>query len=220
MTSDCCNDDGCASSANTLSPRYRRALWIALVANLLMFGIELAASWSSHSASLIADAADFFGDSVNFGLSLFVLSLASIWRSRTAFFKGLMMGALGLFALGRAAANLVHGVVPEALTMGVIGTLALAVNLSVAVMLYAFRAGDANMRSVWLCARNDAINNLAVMIAALGVFGTGSGWPDLGVAAIMGVLGLIAARSVIRQALDELKPGHPGVSIRVRRGIT
>ena len=202
--SDCCADAACSAS-RAIPPRYRRVLWIALFANLAMFGVEIVAGWGARSVSLLADAVDFFGDAANYGLSLAVLSLAVVWRSRTALIKGLTMGAYGLYVLGQALWNAFAGVVPEAMTMGVVGALALAVNVTVAVLLYAFRSGDANMRSVWLCSRNDAIGNLAVMLAALGVFGTGAAWPDLLVATLMGGLGLSAARSVIRQARQELR---------------
>ncbi|MBS0308892.1 MAG: cation transporter [Proteobacteria bacterium] len=201
---DCCNSS-CSAENPPVDPRYRRVLWIALFANAGMFIVELAGGWQAGSVSLLADAVDFFGDAANYGLSLFVLALAPVWRSRTAFIKGLTMGGYGLFILAVTAMHLAKGVVPEASTMGLIGFLALIVNVSVAILLYAFRNGDANMRSVWLCSRNDAIGNIAVMLAALGVFGTGSGWPDLGVATIMGLLGVTAARTVVRHAYTELK---------------
>lgn len=184
---------------------YRRALWFALIVNAAMFVVEIGAGYQAGSVSLLADSVDFFGDAVNYGLSLFVLSLAAVWRSRTALAKGWAMGFYGLFVLAQAAVSAVRGVVPEASTMGVVGALALLANLAVAVVLYRFREGDANMRSVWLCTRNDAIGNLAVLAAALGVFGTGSGWPDLIVASIMGVLALVASRSVISRANAELR---------------
>lgn len=200
---DCCTN-ACFAEKPPIDPRYRRILWVALVVNAAMFVVELAGGWRAGSVSLLADAVDFFGDAANYGLSLFVLGLAPIWRSRTALFKGWTMGGYGVFVLGTAAWNLAHGIVPDAATMGVIGVLAFAANLSVAGLLYAFRDGDANMRSVWLCTRNDAIGNIAVMVAALGVFGTDSGWPDIAVAIIMGVLALAAAKSVIQQARVEL----------------
>ena len=186
-------------------PRYRRILWIALIVNAAMFVVELGAGTQSGSASLLADAIDFLGDAANYGLSLWVLGMALTWRARAALLKGLSMGAFGVFVLGRAAWSAAYGTVPEPVTMGAIGALALLANVSVAAMLYAWREGDANMRSVWLCSRNDAIGNLAVMAAALGVFGTGSGWPDLAVAAVMGVLALTAARSIVQQAWVELR---------------
>ncbi|MEH0168382.1 cation diffusion facilitator family transporter [Roseateles microcysteis] len=186
------------------SPRYRRVLWAALVINLAMFFVELLGGWSSRSVSLLADSVDFFGDAANYGIALAVMGLSLRWRAGSALIKGLSMGAFGLFVLGRAAWSFWQGDVPEPLTMGVIGTLALMANLAVAWMLYAWREGDANMRSVWLCTRNDAIGNLVVMAAALGVFGTGSAWPDLAVAGVMALLALSAARSVIGQARAEL----------------
>ena len=208
--SDSCGSHGCAAPTASQSPRYRRVLWAALIINVAMFGIELAGGLHSGSVSLLADAVDFFGDAANYGISLVVLGMALTWRARAALLKGLTMGAFGVFVLGRAAWSAAEGTVPEPMTMGALGTLALVANVSVAVMLYAWREGDANMRSVWLCSRNDAIGNVAVMVAALGVFGTRSSWPDLAVAAVMGVLALMAARSVIQQAWAELhsEPAH------------
>lgn len=200
------HDHGDAAAA-AADPRYRRALWIALVVNLAMFGVEVGAGLASGSVSLLADAVDFFGDAASYGLSLAVLGMALAWRARVALLKGLAMGTFGVFVLGRAAWSIATGEVPEPITMGVVGTLALAANVGVAAMLYAWRNGDANMRSVWLCTRNDAIGNLAVLGAALGVFGTGTAWPDLAVAAVMAVLALTASVSVIRQARHELAHG-------------
>lgn len=204
--SACCHDTAChADDARAASPRYRRVLWAALLINAAMFGVELAGGLQAGSVALLADAIDFFGDAANYGLSLAVLGLGLAWRARVAWLKGATMGLFGLFVLGRAAWSAASGVVPEPMTMGVIGALALAANVAVAAMLYAFRDGDANMRSVWLCSRNDAIGNLAVMAAALGVFGTGTAWPDLLVAAVMATLGLTAARTVLAQATRELR---------------
>lgn len=186
-------------------PRYRRVLWFALVINAAMFAVELLGGLHAGSVSLLADAVDFFGDAANYGLSLYVLGMAVAWRARAAFLKGLFMGGFGLFVIGQAAWSAWKGWAPEPLTMGAIGALALVANLAVAWMLYAWREGDANMRSVWLCSRNDAIGNLAVMAAALGVFGTGSRWPDLAVAAIMASLALSASASVLAQARRELR---------------
>lgn len=205
--SNCCHHV-CAPAA-AQEPRYRRALWIALVVNALMFGVELAGGLQSASTSLLADAVDFFGDAVNYGLSLLVLSMAVIWRSRAALFKGACMGAFGVFVLAKTAWSIASGTVPEPLTMGLVGLLALAANLGVAALLYAYRSGDANMRSVWLCTRNDAIGNVAVMLAAAGVFGSGSGWPDWAVAALMATLALNASWSIMRQARGEL--GSPAL---------
>jgi Co/Zn/Cd efflux system component len=211
--SDCCTG-GCASEKPPVDPKYRRILWIALLVNAVMFGVELIGGWTSGSVSLLADAVDFFGDAANYGVSLFVLALAPVWRSRTALVKGVTMGAYGLFVLGATVWHFAAGTVPEASTMGTIGFLALIANGAVAILLFAYRNGDSDMRSVWLCTRNDAIGNVAVMLAALGVLGTGTGWPDIAVAAIMGMLGLTAARSVISQACRELKAA--GVSANTR----
>ena len=199
-----CSTETPANAAPPIDPRWRRALWIALVVNAAMFGVELVAGLQANSVSLLADAVDFAGDAANYALSLAVLSMALVWRSRAAYVKGATMFAYGLFVLARAGWLLQSGSVPEPLTMGVVGFVALLANAGVAVLLYAFRTGDANMRSVWLCSRNDALSNLAVMAAALGVFGTGSAWPDLAVAAVMAVLALTAGLSVLRQARVEL----------------
>ena len=189
-----------------VDPRYQRVLWIALAVNVVMFVVEVAGSYASGSVSLLADSVDFFGDAANYGLTLAVLSMGLAWRARAALVKGISMGAFGVFVLARAAWDVIHGGTPDPVTMGAIGALALAANVGVALLLYRYRSGDANMRSVWLCSRNDAIGNLAVMLAALGVFGTGSQWPDLAVAAIMGALALWASASVMRQSRREL--GH------------
>jgi cation diffusion facilitator family transporter len=199
----CCNN---ACQAPT-SARYRRVLWVALVINLLMFVIEIAGGLRSGSVSLLADAVDFAGDAANYGISLVVLGMGLVWRARAALLKGVSMAAFGLFVVGRTGWVALTGVAPEALTMGAIGLLALLANGLVMLMLYAFRDGDANMRSVWLCSRNDALGNLAVMLAAAGVFGTGAAWPDVVVAAIMAALALSSGYAVIRQACRELRQG-------------
>ncbi|MGE6660360.1 cation transporter [Pseudomonas sp. NPDC077408] len=201
MSSRCC-DSGCSTPA--VNPSFRKALWVALAINLIMFVVEIISGLRSGSVSLLADAIDFAGDAANYGITLVVLSMGLVWRSRAAMVKGLTMLAFGVFVLGRAGWSVYADVVPEPLTMGVIGTLALIANVVVALMLYAFREGDSNMRSVWLCSRNDAIGNLAVMIAAAGVFGTGAAWPDLVVALVMAGLALSAGFSVVRQARQEL----------------
>lgn len=192
-----------------MDPRWRRALWIALVVNAAMFVVEWVAGLQAQSVSLLADAVDFAGDAANYALSLAVLSMALVWRSRAALVKGATMFAYGLWVLARAGWLLHSGSVPEPLTMGLVGFVALLANAGVAVLLYAFRTGDANMRSVWLCSRNDALSNLAVMAAALGVLGTRSAWPDLAVAAVMALLALSAGLSVMRQARAELAPATP-----------
>lgn len=183
---------------------YRRVLWIALFANVAMFLVEIVAAVWSGSSALAADAADFLGDSANYALSLGAIAAGGLWISRVALLKGMAMSLYGVAVLAYAGWRAWLNVPPEALTMGAVGLLALAVNFGVATMLYRFREGDANMRSVWLCTRNDVIANFLVLVAAAGVFGTGTVWPDVGVAAILAVLGLSSGRSVIRQARAEL----------------
>jgi Co/Zn/Cd efflux system component len=187
-----------------LRPGYRRVLWIALAVNGLMFALEVATGLHAGSVSLLADAIDFFGDAANYALSLAVLSLGLAWRARAAMLKASSMLVFGTLVLARALWVATHGGTPHALTMGLVGLLALAANVGVAWLLFAFRDGDANMRSVWLCTRNDAIGNVAVVLAALGVFGTGTAWPDLAVAAVMAGLAISAGVSVLRQARREL----------------
>jgi len=208
MSAHCCDHDPKPSAAQANSPRYRRILWVALAVNLAMFGIEIGAGLQSGSVSLLADAIDFFGDAANYGVSLAVLSMGLVWRARAALLKAASMLGFGVFVLARAFWVATQGGAPEALTMGAIGLLALIANVGVAALLYAYREGDANMRSVWLCSRNDAIGNVAVMLAALGVFGTGSAWPDLAVAAAMAALAITGAYSVFRQARKELRRDH------------
>jgi len=187
-----------------MSRRYRGILQVALAANTVMFAVELIGGLHANSVSLIADAVDFAGDAANYGLSLAVLSMAAVWRSRAALIKGLSMGGYGAFVLVHALWNFVVGSVPEPAIMGVIGALALVVNVAVAGMLYAYREGDANMRSVWLCSRNDAIGNIAVIVAAGAVTWLHTGWPDVFIALLMGSLALLSACSVVRQARSEL----------------
>ena len=198
---------GCDSVCSTAppDPRYRRALWIALVLNTLMFGVELVASFSAQSVSLLADAVDFLGDAGNYAVALFVLGLAPVWRSRTALWKGWLMVGYGVFVLGKSAWQWAVGIVPEPVIMGWVSLLALAVNVGVAALLYVHRTGDAQARSVWLCSRNDALGNLAVMGAAGGVWATAHGWPDVAVALVLAGLALSSGASVIRHARRELR---------------
>lgn len=184
--------------------RYRQILWIALVVNFTMFLVEIGAGVQAGSLSLLADAVDFAGDALNYAVSLAVLASALAWRARAAVFKAATMIGFGLYVLGSAVWSVWNGELPQAVTMGAVAMLALAANVAVAWMLYAFREGDANMRSVWLCSRNDAIGNVAVLLAALGVFGTGSAWPDLVVASLMATLALHGGWTVLRQARNEL----------------
>lgn len=203
MAAGCCSG-GCASSP-PVDRTYRRVLWIALCVNAGMFLLELVAGAAAGSASLQADALDFLGDAANYAISLVVLGMALSWRARAALLKGLSLGVLGLWVAGQTAWNAAHQTIPQAEVMGVVGVLALIANVACALMLYLHRHGDANRRSVWICSRNDAIANLAVLAAAGGVFGTGAGWPDVVVAGIMAVLAVSGAMQIVRQALAELR---------------
>ena len=196
------HDHGSLEAAK--DPKYRKILWFALIVNAAMFAIELGAGFRSGSVSLLADAIDFLGDAANYGVSLAVLTIAMAWRSKAALLKGTCMLGFGVFVLARAIWVAQTGAVPEAGTMGAIGFLALTANVTVALLLYNYRTGDANMRSVWLCSRNDAFGNIAVMLAAVGVFGTGSAWPDLSVAVGMAGLAIWGGWSVIQHARFEL----------------
>ncbi|MDX1724335.1 MAG: cation transporter [Pseudomonas sp.] len=203
MGANCCNT---VSSCETtrLSKRYRKILWIALVVNLGMFGVEIIAGLRADSVSLLADSLDFLGDAANYGISLAVLGMSLTLRARASLFKALSMLVFGVGVLIAAIWHLLSGQVPDAPIMGVVGTLALLANVGVAGLLYAYREGDSNMRSVWLCSRNDALGNIAVLFAALGVFGTGSAWPDLLVASLMAGLAVTASYQVMRHARQEL----------------
>lgn len=200
-----CNS--CQSDAPpTPDPRWRRMLWIALAINLAMFAGEIVAGIASGSRSLQADALDFLGDSANYAISLGVAGMALGWRSWAALLKGGTILAFGLYVLITTVLAALGRGVPQAETMGIVGVIALIANGSVALMLYRYRSGDANMRSVWICSRNDAIGNLAVLLAAAGVVGTGTAWPDLAVALIMAALGIWGGLQIIRQARAELSP--------------
>ena len=204
MSAHCCDHTHERSAAAANSPTYRRVLWVALALNIAMFFVEIGAGLAAQSASLLADSLDFLGDAGNYGLSLFVLGMALHWRARASLLKAASMGAFGLWVAATTIQHALAGTVPEAPVMGVVGTLAFAVNLGVAALLYRWREGDSNMRAVWICTRNDAIGNLAVLVAAAGVFGSGTGWPDYVVAAIMSGLALVGAFQVARHALAEL----------------
>jgi Co/Zn/Cd efflux system component len=207
----CCNDDLC-SAPPPRDTRYRRVLWVALAINGGMFLAELAAGLAAGSASLQADALDFLSDAANYGISLSVVGLALAWRARAAMVKGLSMGLLGLWVAGNTIWHAIHGTLPAADVMGLVGVVALLANGGVALMLYRYRGGDSNMRSVWICSRNDALGNIAVVLAALGVFGTGTGWPDIIVAAVMASLSLWGAAQIVSQASKELQGGQRAVA--------
>jgi Co/Zn/Cd efflux system component len=184
---------------------FRRVLWFALFINAGMFGVEYSASVFSDSISLKADALDFFGDAANYAISLFVASSSVLIRARASILKALTMGGFGIFVISTAVHRALYGSVPEATTMGLVGLLALVANLTVAAALFRYRTGDSNMRSVWLCSRNDAIGNLAVIVAALAVFASASRWPDLLVATIISTLAISSCWQILKLANREIQ---------------
>jgi len=202
MSASCCNQPVDTHRGNE---GYRRVLWAVLAINAAMFAIEVAAGLAAGSASLQADALDFLGDAGNYAISLFVVGMALRYRAMAALLKGATMGVFGVWVLGVTAWHIWHGTLPEAFTMGAVGTAALLANAASFGLLWAYRGGDSNMRSAWICTRNDVLGNLAVLLAALGVFGTGTGWPDVAVAAIMATLALQGAFIVIDQSRSELR---------------
>jgi Co/Zn/Cd efflux system component len=206
-------DHCCAPPPLELDPHrgdtaYRRALWAVLTINAAMFLVEIGAGVAAGSASLQADALDFLGDAANYAISLLVVGMALRYRATAAMVKGLTMGAFGLWIIATVIWHALHGTLPSAVTMGAVGITALVANGASFALLWTHRQGDANMRSAWICTRNDVLGNLAVLVAALGVFGTGTGWPDLAVAAIMATLALQGSMVVVRQALAELRHGR------------
>jgi Co/Zn/Cd efflux system component len=205
---DCC--DHCQTfDPERGNPSYRRALWIVLAINAGMFLVEIGAGLAAGSASLQADALDFLGDAANYGISLLVVGMALRYRAMAAFAKGVSMGAFGLWVITTVVWHAVQGTLPSAVMMGAVGFAALAANAISFGILWFYRTGDANMRSAWICTRNDVLGNLAVLLAALGVFGTGTGWPDILVAATMAALALQGASTVLRQSLGEMRQAAP-----------
>jgi Co/Zn/Cd efflux system component len=188
-----------------LSRGYRRVLWLVIAINAVMFVVELSAGLASGSMALRADALDFFGDSVTYFITLMVIGQPLIWRSRAALLKGLSLAAMGIWILSSTVYRVFILEVPNEFVMGSVGFLALLANVASVLLLMRYRDGDANIRSVWLCSRNDAIGNIAVVGAALAVGATASAWPDLMVAAIMASLFLYSSSQIIRHALSEMR---------------
>ena len=205
---------GCGCSENTrfdgLSTAYKRVLIIIIALNATMFAVEMVAGMAAGSMALKADALDFLGDSLTYGLSLWVIGRTLRVRASAALVKGVSLALMGAGVLGATLWNVFVLGVPNEMMMGTVGVLALMVNIASVLLLLRFRDGDANVRSVWLCSRNDAIGNLAVIVAALAVGVTATAWPDLIVAALMSALFLQSSIKIIRQALAELRStGRP-----------
>lgn len=203
MSFQCCDHE---PKFDGLSVAFKRALWAVIAINGVMFLVEMSAGVVAGSQALKADALDFLGDTATYAISLAVIGMPLIWRSRAALFKGLSLGAMGFWVLGLTAYQMLGPGVPRAEVMGVVGFLALMANLTSVLLLLKYRNGDANVRSVWLCSRNDAIGNVAVMAAAGGVWSSQTAWPDLAVAAIMAGLFLWSSMQIVRHALNEMSP--------------
>ncbi len=200
MSAGCCTN---APRFDGASRGFRRALWLVIAINAAMFGVEMVAGALSGSQALQADALDFLGDTLTYGISLFVLGMSLRVRAAAALAKGISLAVMGLWVLGSTGYQVLVLGLPNASVMGGIGLLALAANLASVAVLMRYRDGDANVRSVWLCSRNDAIGNVAVMAAAAGVWLTGTAWPDLAVAALMAALFLSSAAQIVWQARAE-----------------
>lgn len=201
---------GCCGSGATfegLSADYKRRLWIVISINGTMFLVEMLGGALAGSQALQADALDFLGDFLTYGMSLAVIGAAVRVRAWTAFAKGISLTLMGLWVFGSTAYHVLALGLPRAEIMGVVGFMALAANVTSVLILARYKDGDANVRSVWLCSRNDAIGNIAVMVAALAVWGTATKWPDLIVAAIMAGLFLWSSAQILRQSIRELRTG-------------
>ncbi len=192
-----------------VSDDYKRRLWLVIAINAGMFALEIVAGAVAGSQAMWADALDFLADSATYAISLAVIGMAVTVRARAALVKGVSLTVMSVWVLGSTLWQVFVAGVPRAEIMGAIGFLALLANLASVLILVRYKDGDANVRSVWLCSRNDAIGNVAVMLAALGVWGTATKWPDLIVAAIMASLFLSSSAQIIRQALREMKAGAP-----------
>ena len=205
----------CASSLkfDGLSAEYKRILWIVIFINGIMFLVEIGGGIFAASQALMADALDFLGDTLTYSITLLVIGMPLKWRARAALFKGFSLGLMGVWVLGSTAYHVFVLGIPQAEVMGAIAFLALVANLSSVLLLLKYRNGDSNVRSVWLCSRNDAIGNIAVLLAAGSVWATQSAWPDLIVAGIMAALFLWSSIQIVRQAIVELNTSNPTVEI-------
>lgn len=197
-----------------LSADYKRRLWLVIALNAVMFLVEMTAGHVAQSQALQADALDFLGDSLTYGISLAVIGTSVQVRTNAAIAKGISLLLMGIWVLSSTVYRVFYVGVPEAQIMGAVGLLALLTNLASVLLLVRYKDGDANVRSVWLCSRNDAIGNVAVVFAALGVWGTSSGWPDLVVAMIMACLFLSSAYQIMRQALAERRESFTNSQIQ------
>lgn len=198
--------NGCSANTPThQSSKYKKALWIVLILNLSMFFVEIVMGVKSGSTSLLSDSLDFLGDSANYLISLIVLPMALSYRAKASMIKGLTMGGFGLFILMTTIYRVFYGEMPSSSEMSIVGFLALLVNVSAVLILLKFRDGDSNVRSVWVCSRNDAIGNVAVILAGMAVYFFQSKYPDLIVAFVLAFLALQASQEITKRAWAELK---------------
>lgn len=216
MSESCAPNDACCQGNprfDGVDPRYKTVLWTVIAINAVMFVVEMLAGRIAGSQALQADALDFLGDTLTYGMSLAVIGAALVTRAKAALFKGISLSLMGLWVFGSTAYQVLILGVPKAEIMGGIGFLALAANVASVLLLMRYKDGDANVRSVWLCSRNDAIGNVAVMLAAVAVWGMASAWPDLIVAAILAGLFLSSSVQILKQSRDELNAARrEGVS--------
>jgi Co/Zn/Cd efflux system component len=209
MGESCCGHN---HTFEGLSDDYKRRLWFVIAINAAMFVVEMTAGALAGSQALQADALDFLGDTTTYGISLAVIGAAVRTRAYAAFGKGISLTLMGLWVFGSTLYHVLVVGLPRAEVMGVVGFFALAANVASVLILMRYKDGDANVRSVWLCSRNDAIGNVIVMIAALGVWGTATKWPDLVVAGIMASLFLWSSFQILAQSLREIRTGVAGVA--------
>lgn len=184
---------------------YRRALWTVVVLNVGYGAAEMVGGFLSQSQALKADALDFLGDGLITFLGLLAIGWSLRWRARAALIQGLFLGALAIGVVVTTGYRVLVQQKPEAELMGILGLIALAVNVASALVLIPHRTGDANVRAVWLFSRNDAIGNVAVVAAAGLVAWTGSPWPDLAVAAVIAALFLQSSRAIVKDARADLR---------------
>ncbi len=203
---ECCADKSLALTR--LRERQAATLRVVLFLNAGMFGVEFAAGLLAGSMALLADSLDMLGDALVYGFSLYVVNRSAVWKARVALAKASVMGLFGIAVLGQLVLKLIHPQVPLFETMGVVGALALIVNGICFGLLWRHRAEDINMRSVWLCSRNDVIANVSVLLAALAVWRLQSSWPDILVGALICAVFLRSAFAVAREARAELRVGH------------
>jgi cation diffusion facilitator family transporter len=202
----------CCDVMADVSPEQRRVLQIVLWINVAMFLVEFGGGLLADSTALLADSVDMLGDALVYGFSLYVVGRGGVWQARGALLKGGVMAAFGLGVLVEVVVKIVRGSVPAADVMGGIGLLALAANLACLLLLRRRRADDINMRSAWLCSRNDVMANAGVLLAAAGVFATSSPWPDIAMGLLIAVMFATAALGVIREARRALRVRESAVS--------